>query len=73
MKYWVEDTCRASFKASQLLKQRETVTYEQEVQEENGEILLGMDVDFNPDSLHVNDSMPMGSGGPGLGMQLQGL
>ena len=67
VKYWVEDTCRASFKASQLVKQREEVSYEQEVQEEDGAAVLGMDVDFNPGGLAVDAAMPSGSAGGGAG------
>ncbi|CAE6953680.1 unnamed protein product [Symbiodinium sp. CCMP2592] len=48
IRYWYQDTMRASFSASQLLREREEVSYEQEVAEHEGVVTLGQDFDFAP-------------------------
>ncbi|CAE7026000.1 unnamed protein product, partial [Symbiodinium sp. CCMP2456] len=51
VRYWFQDTMRASFTASQLLRESEEVRYDQEVAENEGVVTLGMDFDFDPSAL----------------------
>ena len=61
IRYWYQDTMRASFSASQLLREREEVSYDQEVQEHEGAVSLGQDFDFAPGNLA--ESLPVGATG----------
>ena len=60
MKFWYEDTCRATMTASQLMRQSEEISFDQEVpQDEFGNIGVATDFDFDPSSLTAG---PSGSG-----------
>ena len=57
---------RASFTASQLLRESEEVRYEQEVAEREGVVNLGTDFDFDPSAL--GPSLPaVAAGSTGVG------
>ena len=47
MKYWVERKISASMNQSQLLRQSEMVSYEQEIPAEGNEVTLGMEPKFD--------------------------
>ena len=47
MKYWMEMKCSASMRQSQLIRESETVSFEQQVSADGDEVELGKDVAFD--------------------------
>ncbi|CAE7930987.1 unnamed protein product [Symbiodinium necroappetens] len=65
-KYWYETKCTASMKQSQLLRQSETVAYEQEMAIDGDEVTMGRDVAFDLSGFDatIGDHQLVGGGAP---------